>query len=955
MLFSMELRLVTISLVKPESAFSYGLGHTTLFAPKVDVVGKLSVVDAPLCPHCAYDPQDSGRTCATPTQNGDGEATTGGAKRKKGAMEGKAVEPPVGTSTIAGQSERRQEEGMAVDDVGRNCCGRGSGAWAVGGALFSSLSASADALLMDGSKAVRTKALACSLRILEVHGSAARRAPVLSRETNTRSTHIKSPRVTTCTHRRVQVAKGAWAALVALAADNGGSISQASHAHVGSGGARHRKAADTARDLLTLPCIEASPVDLCLCYERCRAAFGVDEGGAMRAAEAKRVLRDVAQASFCGDIGTLLRAVSDVMHTDEGRAGGKDDGCDDPKEEFRDMSTEFSTSPLSEVLREVLTGIDGEVNASLLHDALEAYAAGDDASRDHPYGETHAHNPRQRWLCRPTKPTNVNKKLLPARAGQPHFISQARPLAPGDDEHGGDDGRVLLRVLAASQRIFWGRLERRMDDIERDHQEEGQEGSGAEKGRERDRRSANGIGVTGDSRATAASEGISELSELLRLFQLLAAHSLISPEKSVDLEALVFPAALSRRRRLIRPAVGLALALEEPHRVLLSSLAFLQDAAFSRSSTDVGSRACDYVRLVGVLARENASFIAAHVREQYGMGSDDRRRAKGTEENKQDDYMAEVSNRAAMECEIRRLREASVTSDGMLSCYTPFLLAIVRRRVTNAARGGDARSGTTSGSDFGADASAGGVRLLDLSCPRALCAEALWALSEYAVLSPELAGAEVLPLAEVLATDTLEHAQIRKAAVGVLTRRELASDEIAARACSLLEDEDPRLRQEVLRRLGLLMKESRIKTAHLSKFALLLVDDVSQGVRRTAQEVFFDHLQPRPDMVCRCLFETFFTLDADEAVKERVLESLVAIVRRAVPGQGLESLGAALVRKAAETGDSGAAFFLSLVPPTVNSLEAAEVALRRGQLAHAPRDTISRMAEHFSAWGTRRG
>lgn len=28
-------------------------------------------------------------------------------------------------------------------------------------------------------------------------------------------------------------------------------------------------------------------------------------------------------------------------------------------------------------------------------------------------------------------------------------------------------------------------------------------------------------------------------------------------------------------------------------------------------------RACDYVRLVGVLARENASFVAAHVRERY--------------------------------------------------------------------------------------------------------------------------------------------------------------------------------------------------------------------------------------------------------------------------------------------------------------------------------------------------
>lgn len=36
------------------------------------------------------------------------------------------------------------------------------------------------------------------------------------------------------------------------------------------------------------------------------------------------------------------------------------------------------------------------------------------------------------------------------------------------------------------------------------------------------------------------------------------------------------------------------------------------------------NRACDYVRLIGVLARENAFFIAAHVREQYGMGANDR-------------------------------------------------------------------------------------------------------------------------------------------------------------------------------------------------------------------------------------------------------------------------------------------------------------------------------------------
>ena len=51
--------------------------------------------------------------------------------------------------------------------------------------------------------------------------------------------------------------------------------------------------------------------------------------------------------------------------------------------------------------------------------------------------------------------------------------------------------------------------------------------------------------------------------------------------------------------------------------------------------------------------------------------------------------------------------------------------------------------------------------------------------------------------------------KIRAAAVCALTRRELATDEIAAHACGLLGDENPCLRQKVLRRLGSLMKENR--------------------------------------------------------------------------------------------------------------------------------------------------
>lgn len=67
----------------------------------------------------------------------------------------------------------------------------------------------------------------------------------------------------------------------------------------------------------------------------------------------------------------------------------------------------------------------------------------------------------------------------------------------------------------------------------------------------------------------------------------------------------------------------------------------------------------------------------------------------------------------------------------------------------------------------------------------------------------------------------------------------------------------------------------------------------------------------------RCLFETYFTLDAAEGVKRQVLESLIVVSERAAPGLGLEALGGALMRRTAETGDEDAAFFLSSVPPTV--------------------------------------
>lgn len=75
----------------------------------------------------------------------------------------------------------------------------------------------------------------------------------------------------------MQAAKGAWAALEAVASDAGAG---------GGGGGRHRKAADAARDLLTLACVDAEPVDLAICYHRCcRLAPGGGAGAAVGAAE----------------------------------------------------------------------------------------------------------------------------------------------------------------------------------------------------------------------------------------------------------------------------------------------------------------------------------------------------------------------------------------------------------------------------------------------------------------------------------------------------------------------------------------------------------------------------------------------------------------------------------------------------------------------------------------------
>lgn len=86
----------------------------------------------------------------------------------------------------------------------------------------------------------------------------------------------------------------------------------------------------------------------------------------------------------------------------------------------------------------------------------------------------------------------------------------------------------------------------------------------------------------------------------------------------------------------------------------------------------------------------------------------------------------------------------------------------------------------------------------------------------------------------------------------------------------------------------------------------------------------------------RCLFETYLALVAEEATKRKVLEALIHASQRAVPGQGLESLGGALMRKSAENGDSDAAFFLSLIPPTVRTTGPPQREGARWNLSNTP-------------------
>lgn len=123
--------------------------------------------DADACPLSEKIPSATARTPMACTQMGAMHGATSGRQSGEGDT---PVTSPQHTSGRAHRATRGAGAASQGNRGQRREAKVSAGPWAVGGALQSSLSAAAEALLTDGSKAVRAKALACSLRILEVHG-----------------------------------------------------------------------------------------------------------------------------------------------------------------------------------------------------------------------------------------------------------------------------------------------------------------------------------------------------------------------------------------------------------------------------------------------------------------------------------------------------------------------------------------------------------------------------------------------------------------------------------------------------------------------------------------------------------------------------------------------------------------------------------------------------------------
>lgn len=72
--------------------------------------------------------------------------------------------------------------------------------------------------------------------------------------------------------RRWQVAKGAFAAIESVAAENKGQVALGSSSTETGVGVKNCKTIVSARDLLSLPCVNTRPIDVLRCYERCKSS-----------------------------------------------------------------------------------------------------------------------------------------------------------------------------------------------------------------------------------------------------------------------------------------------------------------------------------------------------------------------------------------------------------------------------------------------------------------------------------------------------------------------------------------------------------------------------------------------------------------------------------------------------------------------------------------------------------
>lgn len=121
------------------------------------------------------------------------------------------------------------------------------------------------------------------------------------------------------------------------------------------------------------------------------------------------------------------------------------------------------------------------------------------------------------------------------------------------------------RLLRSNQALFWGRLKQRMGDIEREGARKSGPGQQPEEtildssyddaadDRTSDMEIDEEVPRSGRREQTMIIAGnestaVLECAELLRVFRLMATLSLLSRDGLVELESLVFPSALSRRR-----------------------------------------------------------------------------------------------------------------------------------------------------------------------------------------------------------------------------------------------------------------------------------------------------------------------------------------------------------------------------------------------------------------------